>query len=85
MPFGYVATFEDLSNSEHLNGREFFTELNDEHAGPLKYPGRLWLSSGHGWKRGRAPLLGEHNVEVLHGELGYEREDVVRLRELDAI
>ena len=85
VPLGFVATFEDLSDSEHLDQREFFTEVDDEQAGSLKYPGRLWLSSGHDWKRGRAPLLGEHNVEIIHGELGYEREDLVRLRELNAI
>ena len=85
VPFGFVATMEDLTNSEHLHSREFFAELNDDRAGSLNYPGRLWLSNGHDWKMGRAPLLGEHNVDVIHGELGYEREDLVRLRELDAI
>ncbi len=85
VPFGYVATFEDLTGSEHLRGREFFARVDDDAAGSLTYPGRLWLSSEHDWKMGRAPSLGEHNVEVLHGELGYEREDLVRLRELDAI
>ena len=85
VPFGFVASFEDLSESEHLKGRDFFAERDDELAGSLTYPGRLWLSSGHDWKMGRAPRLGEHNVDVIHGELGYEREDLVRLRELDAI
>ncbi len=85
VPFGFVATFEDLTNSEHLQGRDFFAQLDDERAGELTYPGRLWVSSGHDWRMGRAPLLGEHNMEVIHGELGYEREDLVRLRELDAI
>ena len=85
VPFGFVATMEDLTNSEHLHSRDFFAELNDDRAGSLTYPGRLWLSNGHDWKMGRAPLLGEHNVDVIHGELGYEREDLIRLRELDAI
>ncbi len=85
VPFGYVATFEDLTNSEHLQSRDFFASLDDEDTGSLTYPGRLWLSSGHDWKMGRAPRLGEHNMEIIHGELGYEREDLVRLRELDAI
>ena len=85
VPFGFVATVEDLANSEHLQSRDFFAQLDDEQAGSLTYPGRLWLSSAHDWKMGRAPLLGEHNVDVIHGELGYEREDLVRLRELDAI
>lgn len=85
VPFGFVASFEDLSNSDHLKSRNFFAQHNDDLAGSLTYPGRLWLSSGHDWKMGRAPLLGQHNMDVIHGELGYEREDLVRLRELDAI
>ncbi len=85
VPFGFVASFEDLAASDHLRGRDLFAQREDERAGQLTYPGRLWLSSGHDWKMGRAPLLGEHNLEVIHGELGYEREDLVRLRELDAI
>ena len=85
VPFGYVASFDDLTNSEHLQSRDFFASLDDERAGALTYPGRLWLSSEHDWRMGRAPLLSEHNVEIIHGELGYEREDLVRLRELDAI
>lgn len=85
VPFGFVASFEDLSSSEHLQGRSFFAQRDDEAAGSLTYPGRLWLSDGHDWKMGAAPKLGEHNMEIIHGELGYEREDLVRLRELDAI
>ena len=85
VPFGFVASFEDLSNSGHLQERNFFAQQDDDRAGSLTYPGRLWLSDGHDWKMGFAPKLGEHNVEIIHGELGYEREDLVRLRELDAI
>ena len=85
VPFGFVATFEDLANSEHLRSRDFFTDRDDAAAGSLTYPGRLWLSSAHDWKMGAAPKLGQHNVDVIHAELGYEREDLVRLRELDAI
>ena len=85
VPFGFVASMEDLSSSEHLHDRQFFAERDDALAGRLTYPGRLWLSSGHDWQMGRAPRLGEHNLAVIHGELGYEREDLVRLRELDAI
>ena len=85
VPFGFVASFEDLANSDHMKRREFFAERDDERAGSLTYPGRLWLSDEHDWKMGAAPALGEHNTEIIHGELGYEREDLVRLRELDAI
>ena len=85
VPFGFTASIQDLSESEHLKQRGFFTEHDHPQAGPLKYPGRLWLSDAYEWLREPAPQLGQHNVEIIHGELGYEREDVVRLRELDAI
>ena len=84
-PAGYVATVEDLVDSEQLKVRGYLQ--HDEHplAGPLDFPGHLWVASEHGWEHGRAPSLGQHNREVLVGELGYEPEDLDRLRELDAI
>ncbi len=84
-PSGFVATIPDLLDSEQLNGRDFFREDDHPRAGKLKYPRRLWQGSEHAWRDGRAPELGEHNVEILHDELGYEMEDLPRLRELDAI
>ena len=85
VPFGYVASIADLVESEHLKERGFFIEQNHPRAGALTFPGRLWTSSEHDWRSERAPELGEHNVAVLHDELGYDLEDLVRLRELDAI
>ncbi len=85
VPFGYVASIRDLVESEHLHGRGYFIQQDHPKAGALTFPGRLWQSSAHGWRSGRAPQLGEHNTAVLHEELGYELEDLVRLRELDAI
>ena len=85
VPFGYVASIQDLVESEHLQERGYFIEQDHPRAGGLTFPGRLWHSSEYDWLSERAPELGEHNVAVLHGELGYDLEDLVRLRELDAI
>ena len=84
VPFGYVASIQDLADSEHLAERGYFTELDHPEAGPLKYPGRLWASDAHDWGAEPAPGLGQHNLEIL-AELGYDAEDAVRLRELNAI
>lgn len=85
VPFGYVASIKDLVESKHLRERGYFIEQDHPKAGGLTFPGRLWQSSAHNWLGKRAPELGEHNADVLHGELGYDLEDLVRLRELDAI
>jgi hypothetical protein len=37
------------------------------------------------WLPVRAPLLGEHNEEILGRSLGYGPEDLTRLRELNVI
>ena len=85
VPFGFVASIRDLAESEHLQERGYFIEQDHPKAGALTFPGRLWQSDAYDWRSERAPELGEHNVAVLHEELGYELEDLVRLRELDAI
>ena len=85
VPFGYVASIADLVESEHLQQRDFFITQDHPRPGSLTFPGRLWSSSEHDWRCERAPELGEHNVAVLHHELGYDLEDLVRLRELDVI
>ncbi len=84
-PGAYVATIEDLVESEQLAVRHYLQHDEHPEAGPLIFPAHLWLASAHGWRQGRAPRLGEHNAEVLVEELGFERDDLTRLRELDAI
>ena len=83
-PAGYVATVEDLDESEQLRERHFFAEDDHPRAGHLRFPGQLWLSSEHGWQNVRAPELGQHTDEVL-GELGYDDERRAQLRAAGAL
>lgn len=82
---GYVATTADLYASRQLNERGFFQEIDHPVAGPARYPGPPFRVGGAPWTEGRAPLLGEHNRSVYGSELGYTRDDLVRLREEGAI
>jgi len=81
-PFALVPTIADLLADEHLAARDFFVELDHPRAGALRYPGAPWHMSATPAHPGRAPLLGEHNAELLTGDAtGYETADLVILRE----
>jgi crotonobetainyl-CoA:carnitine CoA-transferase CaiB-like acyl-CoA transferase len=52
----------------------------------LKYPGRPFQFSNVGWQGKRpAPLLGEHNHEVLGDELGFSDAELAQLKACGAI
>lgn len=73
-------TMEDLANDQHFAGRGAFAQISHPAAGSLKYPGRPFIMSESPWEvRRPAPMLGQHNREILQ-ELGYSAEDMVRLR-----
>jgi crotonobetainyl-CoA:carnitine CoA-transferase CaiB-like acyl-CoA transferase len=80
-----INTMADVFRDPHLRARGFITRLDHPAAGPLEYPGlpfRMYDTPG---ELRRAPLLGEHTVEVLTERLGYSRPDLVILRERNVI
>lgn len=85
MPFGYVMGIDELLADAHLQARGFFVKVEHPLMGEVTYPGPPFRMGETPWKAGRAPLLGEHNEEVYCQRLGYTREDLVKLRELEII
>ena len=82
---GPLNSMEDLANEPFFNRRGAFAQIDNPHAGPLKQPGRPFLMSETPWALRRpAPLLGQHNKEVLT-DLGYTTEDIICLRQLGVI
>ena len=81
----YLANVEDLFQSEQYREHGYFTTIDHPLAGPLSYPGAYATMGDIKWKHGRAPLFGEHNTEILCHDLGYSRQDLVRLRQLGVI
>ena len=59
----------DWMRSEHLAHREFFVESQHPAVGVLKYPGSAYKLSNSPLPLAArpAPLLGEHNSEILEG------------------
>ncbi|MFH1490708.1 MAG: CoA transferase [Pseudomonadota bacterium] len=82
---GYVATVKDLFSAGQLSSRGFFQSIAHPYAGTAQYPGAPFTVQGTSWRHARAPLLGEHNVEIYCGRLGYTTEDLVRLRAVGVI
>jgi crotonobetainyl-CoA:carnitine CoA-transferase CaiB-like acyl-CoA transferase len=81
----YLASVEDVFWSEHYRTRGFFVTIDHPFAGALEYPGSFASTDDVEWIHSRAPLLGEHTVEILENRLGYDKSSIVRLRQLGVI
>ena len=79
---GLVQSPQQVVDSPHLEERGYFVEIDDSEAGTLKYPGPGFLINGENPMEGSkaAPSLGEHNSEILGGELGLTDEELGLLR-----
>jgi crotonobetainyl-CoA:carnitine CoA-transferase CaiB-like acyl-CoA transferase len=78
-----VYNARDSLEDEQLRQRQYFVPVEHANLGAtLMYPGAPWKMSRTPWRlRCRAPLLGEHTVEILGGELGLAQEELTRLRQ----
>jgi crotonobetainyl-CoA:carnitine CoA-transferase CaiB-like acyl-CoA transferase len=77
---------EEILNSEQLTVRNYFVEVDHPVIGKAKYPGAPYRLSLTPWQIKRpAPLLGEHNEEILCNRLGYSKDDLVRMRQTGVI
>jgi crotonobetainyl-CoA:carnitine CoA-transferase CaiB-like acyl-CoA transferase len=81
VPIAPAYTAKDVVNSKHLNTRAYFVDIDHPEIGLVKYPGAPYRFSETQWRIvRRAPLLGEHNEDILCGRLGYSRQDLGRLQ-----
>lgn len=82
-PWAEVTSIPGVVNSPHLAERNYFAEVECLEAGKkYKYPGAPCQLSRSPWRAGgRVPTMGEHNMDIYHGELGLslkEIEDLVK-------
>ena len=86
MPFVPVYNAKDLAEGEQLKERNWFVEIDHPDTGVLKYPGAPAKLGKTPWRiTRRAPLLGEHNEEILCQRLGYTIEDLTTMRKTGII
>ena len=84
-----VATPSDLRQHPQLEARGYFTPIEHPELGTIiDYPG-AFIKGGDGSMlaavRRRAPLVGEHNVDIYSGELGLSSGEIDSLRRAGAI
>ena len=71
----------DILVDPQLAERKYFVDIDHPVAGKLKYPGASFkMSETPCGKKRPAPLLGQYNEEI-YKELGYTKEDLVKLSE----
>lgn len=71
-----------LHPNPQLEHRGFFQVMEHSLVGPVRYPGLPMQFSGlpRGLRRAPAPLLGQHNEEILRDELGLSDQEIEKLR-----
>ncbi len=80
-PVAPFADAQEIAESPQLAARGYFAEIEHPQAGRRSYPTAPYQFSRTPWSARRpAPLLGEHNTEVLGGRLGLTGEDLTVLR-----
>jgi len=86
-PWGAIRSMDELVGDEHLQDRDFFVEVEHPELGrSFTYPGAAAIYNGSPWRISRrAPLLGEHNEEILCGELGLAKQELTLLAESGVI
>jgi crotonobetainyl-CoA:carnitine CoA-transferase CaiB-like acyl-CoA transferase len=86
MLFGLVQTPLELAECAQLESRDFYREIEHPVIGKIKVPAVLFnLSLTPYLQCGPAPTLGQHNREIYVEGLGYSREEMNRLRQLNVI
>ena len=82
-----VSTAADIMENRQLQARDFWVEL--DHPGletKITYPGAFGQFSESPVKiTRRAPLIGEHNREILEEELGISRDKLIMLKQAGII
>ena len=75
-----VRNFDEVLTDPQLTSRKFFQEVDHPEAGKLLHPGPPYRLSGSPCRTIRpAPLLGQHNREILCEELGLDPADLAEM------
>lgn len=82
-----VCSPSEVVNSTQLKARDFWIDVEHPELGEkIKYPGwAIKFSKTPCQLRYRPPLIGEHNMEIYHNELGLSTDEIVMLAQSKVI
>jgi benzylsuccinate CoA-transferase BbsE subunit len=82
-----VATTADMLENRQLAARNFWTSVDHPELGTtITYPGAFGIFSETPPRISRrAPLIGEHNLEIYQDEMGISREQLIMLKQAGVI
>jgi len=80
VPCGPIMSTSDLATDEHIRGRDMYVELDHPQRGKWYNVGMPIKLSESPAVIKRSPLLGEHTDEVLKDVLGYDEEQIGKLK-----
>ena len=82
IPFCLIPGVDEILEFEHHKDRKYFIDVEYPGTEKITQPGTPFkMSNGSRQIKQRAPLLGEHNETIYCEMLGYEKKDLIRLRE----
>lgn len=82
MPYGVLRDIRDVVEHDHTKEREMAPVVDQTDLGPVAVPGcPIKFAQVPTGVRGPAPLLGQHNKQVLVTELGMSESEVTKLEE----
>jgi crotonobetainyl-CoA:carnitine CoA-transferase CaiB-like acyl-CoA transferase len=86
LPIGPVQNAKEIFDCPHVETRQLLIDVPDPILGSVKLVGPALKMSGHPEPvTNPAPLLGQHNTEILAEVLGYSEEHIAKLKEESVI
>lgn len=86
VPCTRLPSFDEVCNDPQLISRNMIIEVDQPISGKVKVPGSLFkLTKTPGKIDEHAPFLGEHNIDIFSGMLGYSEKEINQLDDEDVI
>ena len=82
VPCSPLPTFDQVANDPHLLSREMIVEVEQPVSGKIKLSGSVYkMSKTPGDRKMKVSDVGENNKEILGGLLGFDEQEMQKLKE----